>query len=192
MLDDELGITFGSHILKLEKKRIFRFQNESTNSPLVLYLYKNQILIYMGNLKYIVLIMAFGLFSCSSQKKLQTETPFEMGSASCQEYVGGKEESGKGMMLSIPVTMGEENMIELNEVFFRGKQVSVTMQEKDGMRFAVARIPNAKGGSAEAVALKLESTEAILSYTDNGKVKYTKITDIKQKQPLIHNSIKKN
>lgn len=146
----------------------------------------------MGNLKYILLIMAFGLFSCSSQKKLQTETPFEMGNASCQEYLGGKEESGTGMLLRIPLTVDDEGTTVFNEVFFRGKQAAVTMEEKDGMRFAVAKIPNAKGGSAEAVALKLASTEAILSYTDNGKLKYTKITDIKQKQPLIHNSIQKN
>lgn len=39
--------------------------------------------------------------------------------------------------------------------------------------------------------LNLAPTEAVLSYEEDGKLKYTKIAGIKQKQPLIHKSILK-
>lgn len=146
----------------------------------------------MENLKYIVLIMAFGLFSCSSQKKLQTQTPFEIGNVTCQEYIGGMEKSGTGMTLRIPVTIDPTAEIEMMEVFFRGKKATVSMEEMDGKRYAIAKIPNSKGGSSETVDLNLALTEAVLSFKEKGKLKYTKITDIKQKQPLIYKSIPKN
>jgi len=146
----------------------------------------------MGRFKYIICIMLLGLFSCSSQKKLQTEIPFEMGAASCQAYSGGLEKSGSGLSLKIPVTMDDSYTLEMKEVYFRGKQAPITMEQIDGAIYAMAKIPNSKGGSAETTALALEPTEAVLSYTENGKLKYTKITGIKEKQPLLYKGKPKN
>ena len=146
----------------------------------------------MKNFKFIILIMAFGLFNCSSQKKLQTQTPFELGNAVCQQYVGGMENSGNGMMLKIIVNIDGVVDLDLKEVYFRGKQMTVTVEEIDGENFAMAKIPNSKGGSIDATALKLESTEAVLSYIHNGKLKYTKVIGIKEKQPLMYKGKPKN
>ena len=146
----------------------------------------------MGRFKYIILIMALGLFSCSSQKKLQTQTPFELGTATCQEYIGDMENSEKGLSLKIPVTMDNANGLEMKEIYFRGKQAMVSMEKIDGANYAMAKIPNSKGGSPETIALELDATEAVLSYTQNGKLKYTKVTGIKDKQPLIYKGKPKN
>ncbi len=146
----------------------------------------------MRNFKYSTVLMALVLFSCSSQKTFQTQIPFELGSASCQEYYGGREESGRGTSLSIPLNMQMETDVELVAIFFRGKEASVIVEEIDGVRYARAKFPNAKEKSPEAADLNLELAEAVLSYKEDGKLKYTKIKGIKQKQPLIHNSIPKN
>jgi hypothetical protein len=146
----------------------------------------------MKHFKYIICIMLLGLFSCSSQKKLQTETPFELGSATCQAYIGGMENSGNGLSIKIPVTIDEASTLEMKEIYFRGKQASITMEQIDGANYAIAKIPNSKGGSAETIALALEATEAVLSYTENGKLKYTKVTGIKEKQPLLYKGKPKN
>lgn len=147
---------------------------------------------YMGRFKYIICIMLLGLFSCSSQKKLQTEIPFELGNASCQVYSGGLESSGSGIAVKIPVTMDNASDVVMKEIFFRGKQAPVTVEQVDGANYAMAKIPNSKGGSAETTALELGATDAVLSYIENGKLKYTKITGIKEKQPLLYKGKPKN
>lgn len=149
----------------------------------------------MGLMKYVTsyfLLFCLCLTSCTSQKKLQTETPFEIGNASCQQYVGGREESGSGTELRIPVASFQKDTIELHEVYFRGKQVKALVNTIDDQDMIVVRISNEMSDSSETKSLNLNSDEAVISYIENGETKFTKISGIKQKQPLIYNGIPKN
>ena len=146
----------------------------------------------MKSFGYFALVMLLGPVSCSSQKKLQTQVPFEIGKATCQQWLGGREESGIRTILKIPISGIDVNTFEMKEVFFRGEKVPVVTKEEDGITYAVADIPNSKGDSAEAKDLMLEATEAVLSYTENGKLRYTKITGIKDRQPIIYKDKPKN
>lgn len=147
----------------------------------------------MKNLGYSILVLVFGLLSCSSQKKLQTMTPFEIGNATCQQWTGGRAESGTGTTLKIPVSQMDVNAIELKEVFFRGKKVSVILEEENDEKYAVANFSSKNDNSIEETnKLKLDPTEAVLSYLENGELKYTKVTGIKDKQPILYKGKPKN
>ena len=146
-------------------------------------------------MKYVLsyfLLFCLCLTSCTSQKKLQTETPFKIGESSSQPYVGGREESGSGTELRIPVSLLENSDIELNEVYFRGKQVKAFVNTVDNQNMIVVRIPNNNPESSETLDLKLNTDEAVISYNEDGEMKYAKVNGIKQKQPLIYKGAPKN
>ena len=149
----------------------------------------------MGLMKYVLscfILFCLCLTSCTSQKKLQTETPFEIGKASSQPYVGGREESGSGTELRIPVSFLNTTDIEIKEIYFRGKQVKALVNTVDNQEMIVVRIPNNNPESYETLDLKLNTDEAVISYNENGEKKYAKINGIKQKQPLIYKGAPKN
>ncbi|WP_339835365.1 hypothetical protein [uncultured Maribacter sp.] len=146
----------------------------------------------MKNLSVCYLFICLCLTSCLSQKKLQTGTSFEIGKATSQSWVGGREESSSGVELNIPITFTDKMAVEVQEVYFRGKQVVPTVNSIEGQNVVVARIPNSQPESSETIDLGLQSNEAVLKYLENNEIKYTKITDIKQKQPLIYKSASKN
>ena len=149
----------------------------------------------MGLMKYVLscfILFCLCLTSCTSQKKLQVETPFEIGNATCQQYAGGREESGSGTELRIPVSLLENSDVELNEVYFRGKQVKALVNTVDNQEMIVVRIPNNNPESSETLDLKLNTDEAVISYNEDGEMKYAKVNGIKQKQPLIYKGAPKN
>ncbi|QLG45197.1 hypothetical protein [Costertonia aggregata] len=172
---------------------------------------------------YILSIISMGLFSCASQKKLQTKTPFELGTASCHEWVGGKEETGKGLLLKIPVNYKPlnslpENHVSLKQAFFRGKVSDIVIDQEGGATYATAKFIKYFKAKPDLIMhadsrqevgnqppkmiknkeienefpFKLAKDEAVISYMQKGKLKYTKITGIKDKTPVIHNSKPKN
>ncbi|WP_340157375.1 hypothetical protein [uncultured Maribacter sp.] len=123
---------------------------------------------------------------------MQAEPSFDIGKASCQEYVSGREESGSGTELRIPVTLIDNSDIQMNHVYFRGKQVDAIVNTVNGENVIVVRIPNTASKSPEAIDLNLGKDEAVVSYSENGKLKYAKVSDIKQKQPQIYKGAPKN
>jgi len=155
------------------------------------YLYKNN----MGLMKYVFscfLLFSLCLTSCTSQKNLQVETSFEIGNATCHQYAGGREESGSGTELRIPVSLLENSDVELIEVYFRGKQVKALVNTVDNQKMIVVRIPNNNSESSETIDFELNADEAVISYNENGETKYAKVNGIKQKQPLIYKGAPKN
>lgn len=160
---------------------------------------------------YILSILSLGLFSCSSQKKLQKETPFQLGSASCQHWAGGKEESGTGLILKIPIMAIEEGDVAMQNVYFRGKMTKLNLEIQEGKTYAIAKFeepsmekpdiimhadpkqevgnrpPKMKDAEID-FPFELADDEAVISYMEKEKLKYAKISGIKEKAPLIYNS----
>jgi hypothetical protein len=106
--------------------------------------------------------------------------------------VGGREESGSGTELRIPVSLLNTSDIEIKEVYFRGKQVKALVNTVDNEEIIIVRIPNNSPESSETSDLKLNTDEAVISYNENGEMKYAKVNGIKQKQPLIYKGAPKN
>jgi len=78
----------------------------------------------------LIVLAVFSLYGCSSQKKLTTDPPFSINNPSYQQYAGGREESGTGFILQLPVDVGAGNEIEFLEVFFRGHVLEAEIKEE--------------------------------------------------------------
>ena len=77
----------------------------------------------------IIILTVFSLYGCSSQKKLTTAPPFSINNPSYQQYVGGREESGTGFILQLPVDVEAGNEIDFLEVFFKGHVLEAEIKE---------------------------------------------------------------
>lgn len=149
----------------------------------------------MGLMKFItssIFVFLLFLTSCTSQKKMQATPPFEIGNATSQQYMGGREESSSGTELRIPLSFSNNIEIKVNQVYFRGKEAQALIDTIENEKVLVVKMPNNLKESLEAINLKLNSDEAVISYNENGETKYAKIHGIKQKQPLIYKSTPKN
>jgi len=142
--------------------------------------------------KIAVLALFTAILSCTSQKTLVESNSFEIGNAICQKWVGGKEKSGSGMDIMIAASFPEDSSVILKDIFFRGKQVPVTLFTDMDNTFIKAEILTNAESSKEKFDFELEPTQAVLSYLENDTLKYTKISGIKEKQPLLYNSRPKN
>lgn len=171
----------------------------------------------MKSIKTIILIfiiLCTGLISCSSQRTLQSEFPFKIGTVTVQEWLGGKEESGTGYLVTVPVTeMTKE--VRFQELFYRGKIAQVTTENTEEGLMVLANFintsskpdlvmhadpkkevgnqpPSIKRGNTKDFPFDLELKEAVLSYIVKDRVKYVKITEMKEKATLIYSTKPKN
>ncbi len=148
-----------------------------------------------------------GLSGCASQKKLETSTPFTIGPAICQEWVAGKEESGSGEVIKITINEMAAEKVELQNIYFRGSMAKVIMEMEDKGMTASARFekhkpdmimhadstkevgnqpPKLKSKDGKEFPFELQRDEAVLSYLEDDKVKYVKITGIVDKPARIY------
>lgn len=160
------------------------------------------------------LILCIGLTSCSSQKKLQTEVPFEIGTASVQEWLGGKEESGTGYLVSVPVFAITKD-VNFQEMYYQGQIAQVTTEtNSDGITVKANFVhashkpdlimhadpkkevgnqpPSLQEDPNMEFPFELEPQEAVLSYIVKNRIKYVKISGIKEKEALIYSTKPKN
>lgn len=161
------------------------------------------------------LVVLFGLLgSCASQKKVMDSAPFNIDAAFCQEFVGGREESGSGLLLKIPVDSLED--YTLQKAYFRKKVATVSLSQENGKQYAVALFlknktgkpdinmhadgreevgnqpPKLKDADELSFPFELNENEAILSFLKGKKVKYVKVSPIKDKQAMLYPSKPKN
>ena len=146
-----------------------------------------------------IIILLFA--GCSSHKKLQTETPFVLGNVTAQKWVGGMEQTGTGYELTIPIINLPVVGVDLQEVYFRDKVAEVSIEKENDIMVGIAkyasskpdsamqtnpidevgnRPPSSKIKSKKKFPFKIDSNEAILSYNEDGKDKFYKITNIKE------------
>jgi len=149
--------------------------------------------------KYVPVLILMTLLSCSSQKKLVAEAPFDLGGSSVQKWIGGVSGSGTGYTVKIPVTQKKIDNVVMQQLYFRGKLVDLQMQTEDNNTYAIAKFTNGKeknldnvpvAGSntaaKDALGFELNADEAVIVYSENNKTKYYKISGIKEKEPLIY------
>ena len=172
----------------------------------------------MKQFLYLTILAIMGLSSCSSQKKLQTNPPFTIDGPTCQKWTGGMESSGSGLEVRIPLTNLETESIIMQQLYFRGDSTDISTETVNGQRFAIGRFsngslkkpdiimhadpkkefgnqpPKLKTGEKAAFPFELKNDEAVISYMigDGKTMRYTKISGIKDLQPLIYSSKPKN
>jgi hypothetical protein len=172
----------------------------------------------MKNLIYVSFITLIGFGSCASQKQIEAKPPFVIENPTSQKWIGGKEESGTGLEVILPITQIMDENVSFQHLYFRNQITILKIEIIDGKRFAIAKVhtqktqmpdiimhadpkkevgnhpPSLKNKTVTAFPYELKNDEAVLSYIeeDGKKVKYTKITGIKEKQPLLYSSKPRN
>lgn len=157
---------------------------------------------------YILLCCTVAFYGCSSQKKLETSTPFVLGTASCQKWTEGLEDGVSGKIVKITVRELTGKDVGFLSIYFRGSMAPVVMEMEDQGMMATAKFQNAKpdiimhadsmrevGNQPPKRATRdgtefpfdLRETEAVLSYMENEKVKYVKVVGIADKQATPQN-----
>ena len=178
---------------------------------LVSYLYSKAPVMRFSILIFLTVIM--GSSGCSSQKKLVAEAPFELGNPSCTPVIEGREESGMGYKLEIPINRESARGVVFSEVYFRGKVlpseahvqgdtyiISCSYREGKGKPDMVMssdpyaevgnQPPRLKDKDQEEFPFTLNPDEAVLSYVlpNSEKVYYIKIEGITEKPARVRPS----
>lgn len=137
---------------------------------------------------------------CSSSKKMQEKAPVKITEVYSQDWVGGIQGAGGGTNVFIKIK--GENTTLLDSLYFREKIEKLEL-DTDNNYVAhflsdVNRGPNdlimngdSKKEYGNSIPLKrkkfpfeLKDDEAVVSYTDNGQIKYFKIQNIEDKPSL--------
>ncbi|MGD1945971.1 MAG: hypothetical protein ACFB0A_06865 [Croceivirga sp.] len=149
-----------------------------------------------------IVIFWFSLSSCSSQKAMVDQTLFEIGNASCQAWLGGRAESGSGMLLEIPILGENLDQINWQQAFFRGKVADIDMEstanggivkanfKNQGMKKpdmvmhsdSKQEVGNQPPKLKEKFPFELEKNQGVLSFLEDGTLKYYKVENIKEKK----------
>lgn len=165
----------------------------------------------MKNTIYSFLVVTVLITSCSSQKNLVNSAPFQIGEGYSQEWIGGKEATGSGLLVKIPVS--EIEGYTLNTLFFRGQQAYVKIETEEGQKFVVAKFDKERKVAPHDIVahadpreefgnkpikneakeelefpFTLADDEAVLSYIQKSTINYVKVKGVKDKPALIYSS----
>lgn len=157
-----------------------------------------------------ILFSALGLMSCSSQKHLEEDPPFTVEDPIVQYWVGGREESGSGMLFQARWSPLDPSSIHVDSLFFRGRVLKLEVEDSEtGFRLIASRTykkvekpdiimhadpmqevgnqPPMPLSSGDVFPFELEPDEAVISYIrkSDGKRFYTKIKGISEKADKI-------
>jgi len=128
--------------------------------------------------------------NCAGNKYLQDTAPVNMGNA----YI---EQTPAGFDLYIPIKTIQKNNISLDSVYFRGRKASLAIHpQHSGMHYAqfismkedmqMSSDPKEEYGNKAPVKMdkipfKLKKDEAVIEFTQDGKLKYYKIDGISER-----------
>lgn len=146
-------------------------------------------------MKYLYLLLSATLVtvlfaSCAGNKDLQEKAPATMENA----YYNSQ---GEIIILYIPVSSIQANRVSLDSVYFRNRKAALTTSpDKPGIYMATFEMgkrdmimsidPKEEYGNkppqkADKMDFDLKDDEAILIFTQNSKVKYYKLTGVKER-----------
>lgn len=147
----------------------------------------------MKNIYFVIAgALILGLFSqCAINKNLQEAAPAQFK----QAYATSNDEA---LQLHLPVVTIQEEIITLESVYFRGMHSDLILDENKPNEyvahfgipqssFVMSADPKEEYGNRppqlpEASPVAIESDEALLVFSKNGKTKYYKLTGITEKE----------
>ena len=149
-----------------------------------------------------------GVLGCSSQKKLATDAPFSVEKPTCTPFAGGREESGSGFILRLPLSFQEYTEVAYDAVYFRGHILTPMLLEEAGKQVLYCRYertpktkpdmimhddpmqevgnqPPAEKVGKKKFPFELQPEEAVISYRIDDRIKYVKVSGVKDKTPEL-------
>lgn len=154
-------------------------------------------------MKVIFSCIIFAFFSCSSQKEISTQLPYEIESVYFQKWIGGQEQTGSGVNFYLTFKNPLPQNTTLEKLYFQNKE-GVFERESD-VKY-VGRIYSKPqnqdvildgnsqkeyGNKAPEITqpkFELQPNEAILEFRMGTEVRYYKIVDLKEKELLAYPS----
>ena len=148
-----------------------------------------------------ILILALSFTQCASMK-LESNPPFTIKNASYSHITGGLPGNNS---LNLMIEFTANSSVDFKKVYFQDRIVNAVIEQKLGKKYIAARYKTSTGEDRkdlvlnanpakeygnttkmqEKIPFKLEDSEAVLSYLDNGLVKYFKIKNIKKKKKVF-------
>lgn len=152
-------------------------------------------------------VSSLGFMSCSSQKSLQTNPPFDVERPTVQYWSGGREESGTGMRFEARWNPRDPSAVRMDSLFFRGRILKLEVKDTE-TGFLLVGSQTTSGISKPDYIMHADSTkevgnqpprplpplksfpfdlkpdEAVLSYFvgDETEKQYTRISGVREKQ----------
>lgn len=137
-----------------------------------------------------------GSKSNNSELDFTTNPPFKIQKVYSQKWVAGVKGGGSGTNLYITLSEASEG-IQFKELFFRNKKIEVSSSKnkvigyfKNKNNQDVIMDGNATNEAAnippEKIPFQLKDNEAVVSYLENDKVVYYKISNIEEKEILAY------
>ena len=150
-----------------------------------------------------IVLGMFGILlfaSCACSQKLEEESPIVFKEYYYQKWVAGARGAGSGINFSIDVTSKPDN-IELRKLYFRGMKTELQNKQRTPsvytayFKTAANRNPDrimdadssAEYGNAVPeykkvdMPFEINDSEAILEYSEDGNIKYFKLTSVKER-----------
>ncbi len=162
----------------------------------------------MKKLLLATILLIMGLSGCSSQKKIEAKAPFTVKNATCESFVGGREESGSGFVVKLPIAAEENADITYQKLYFRGHILSLQEGSDEDNMILEAVYRRAEGSKPDIIMhadpkkevgnqppklkprkkdfpFSLNPDQAVIEYTHGGDTKYFMIEGIKDKPQRI-------
>jgi len=150
---------------------------------LINYLYTN--ITIMKFIKFFSLSILSGLFfmQCSTAQKLEQNAAFKTDKAYYQKWVAGVKGGGSGINVFIPVN----TQFKLDSLYFRGQKVALQTKPNSpnlyiGRILTEANQKETLEKNTNDSTFELKQNEAVVSYLDNGTIKYLKIDSVPEKK----------
>ncbi|WP_226542173.1 hypothetical protein [Neotamlana laminarinivorans] len=154
-----------------------------------------------------ITLVTMSFSQCASSAKLENQPDFNVGEVYYKTWVAGVKGGGSGVNLFVPI-LSKTNSVVFDSLYFKNKQVKVE-ESKNALiigRFKsdannkndiiMSNEPYAEYGNKLPVnkikiPFELKDDECILSYTQNGVIKYFKIEGIIKKESRPFPSVKR-
>jgi len=146
----------------------------------------------------IMLILLSGFSQCSNNQKLENTPPIDIGEVYYKKQPQAVRDLQSVMTLFLPIN-SENRSIELDSVYFRGQLAKLKVSNQNENLYFARFVMNSKHKNdiilsrdmgqehqnqlpkkEQSIPFELKQNECIISYKQEGKVKYYKITNIKE------------
>ncbi|MCV6629442.1 MAG: hypothetical protein OIF50_06250 [Flavobacteriaceae bacterium] len=159
----------------------------------------------MKAIQFTTMVWTVVLFSSCASQQLQTAVPFNLEKAYVQNWIGGREEAGKGTYVIVQCKDVPAD-VALVKMYYKHQVSDLTLQKEGPVNVFKANFnqlskPDMQmhadaakevGNTPPSLGVKppydLKRGEALLEYTKAGKTLYYILRSLEQKEDLIYNS----
>ena len=150
------------------------------------------------------ILILLGFSNCANGKKLQEKAPQVFEPAFYYIWQGSNSNEGSGLNFFLPVRTSAKVVVVPDSVYFRGRRAKLelhrensllyvgrfTLPSKTEEDFVMSSDPREEYGNPiprikEKNPFDLKQDEAVISYTEDGERKYTKLSGVEKQDKVL-------